>query len=413
MEGAMSCGEIFRGPFGLDTARGQTMRPERTVLAVAHHLTAATRLADVMPLLEADRRVQVVYTVSPSSMFFRGADDFLAGLGGVVIPWSQASQTSFDLAVAAAPGLLEQLHAPVLKISHGAGNSKFPARWPGSGPQARRETTGREQASLVYRGRVIPARIIVATRRDANRLRLACPLAAPLAVVGGDPAYDRLAASLPSRVRYRAGLGTQDRTLVAITSTWGPGSLLQRCPDLPARLAAELPRDEFRVALFMHPHVWTWHGRRQIEGWFADGVADGLVLVPPEEGWRAVLAAADVVVGDHGSAGAYAAAAGLPVLLAAFPDDEVDPDSPAACLHRRAGLLRIDRPLEPQVRAAAGRRDPGIATAVRSRITDVPGSSARIIRRVMYELMSLPEPKAPAVTRPVPVLSPEPAGAVR
>ncbi len=184
----MSCGEIFRGPFGLDLARGQTLRPERTVLAVAHHLTAATRLADVLPLLEADRRVQVVYTVPPASMFARGASDFLTGLGSVVIPWPQASQASFDLAIAAAPGLLEQLHAPVLKISHGAGNSKFPARWAGSGPEAGRETTGREQASLVYRGRVIPARVIVATRRDAKRLRLACPPAGPLPSSAGIPA---------------------------------------------------------------------------------------------------------------------------------------------------------------------------------------------------------------------------------
>jgi hypothetical protein len=407
----MSCGEIFRGPFGLDTARGQTMRPERTVLAVAHHLTAATRLADVLPLLEADRRVQVVYTVAPASMFARGANDFLAALGGVVIPWQQASQASFDLAIAAAPGLLEQLHAPVLKISHGAGNSKRPARWAGSGPEAGRETTGRERASLVYRGRVIPARVIVPTRRDAERLRLACPPAAPAAVVGGDPCFDRLMASVPSRARYRAGLGVQDRTLVAVTSTWGPGSLLQQQPDLPARLAAELPGDEFRVALFMHPHVWTWHGRRQCAGWFADAAANGLVLVPPEEGWRAVLAAADVVVGDHGSAGAYAAGAGLPVVLAAFPEDEVDPDSPAACLRRRAALLRVSRPLGPQLRTAACARDPGTVRAVRSRITGVPGGSAGVIRRVMYELMSLPEPETPAATQAVPVLSPGLTGA--
>jgi hypothetical protein len=400
----MAGGEWVRGPFGLDAERGRTVPCQRSVLVVVHHLTAATRLADVVPLLEADRRVQVVFTVPPSSLFSAGADAFLAGLGGVTVPWRQAVQSAFDLAIAASPGLLEQLHAPVLTIPHGTGHNKQLPRWEGPGPQAPRETTGLEQGSLVYRGRVIPSRIIVPTRRDAGRLRRACPPAGGLAVVGGDPCYDRLAASLPLRAAYRDALDAGDRTLVAVTSTCGPSSLLNLHPDLPSRLAAELPRDEYRVALVLHPHIWTWHGRRQVSAWY--GYGEGVSLVSPEEGWRGVLAAADMAIGDFGSTTCYAAALGVPVLLASAGAGEVAPGSLAGYLGGRAPAMRPGQALEPQLRAAAAGWDPAVSAAVRARITDVPGLSAAIIRRVMYELMNLPEPAAAALTRPVPVVRP-------
>jgi hypothetical protein len=87
------------GPFGLDAGRAATYSPERTVLAVVHHMTAANRLADVMPLVESDRRIQVIYTCPPTSIFPGWAQDYLRRMGAVVIPWQQAVQQRFDLAV--------------------------------------------------------------------------------------------------------------------------------------------------------------------------------------------------------------------------------------------------------------------------------------------------------------------------
>ncbi len=237
----MPAADWVHGPFGLGAGRGRTWVSQRTVLVVAHHVTAAARLMDVVPLLESDPRVQVVYTVAPSSLFISGTREFLTGMGGVVLPWRQAAEIRFDLAVAASQGGLEQLYAPVLVLPHGASFNKLPARWEGPGPEAPREVAGMERSGLVYRGRVVPSAIVVPARRDLARLRLACPAAVPLAVVGGDPCYDRLAASLPFRGCYRRALGVGDRKLVAVTSTWGPGSLLCRYRDLSARLAAELP----------------------------------------------------------------------------------------------------------------------------------------------------------------------------
>jgi hypothetical protein len=165
----MSGTEWVQGPLSLGADQGRTCLSERTVLVVVHHLTAATRLVDVLPLLESDRRVQLVFTLAPSSMFSAGACGFLDRLGGVVVPWQQATAVSCDLAVAASRGLLKQLHAPVLTLPHGVSFNKFPARWRGPGPDGPREVAGLEPTRLVYRGRVIPSAIVVPTRADLGR----------------------------------------------------------------------------------------------------------------------------------------------------------------------------------------------------------------------------------------------------
>jgi hypothetical protein len=128
----------------------------------------------------------------------------------------------------------------------------------------------------------------------------------------------------------------------------------------------------------------------------------GVLLVPPEEGWRGVLAAADVVIGDHGAVTCYAAAAGVPVLLASFPREEIEPGSPSAELGEMAARLSLRKPLGPQLaRAAAGWPSPGQARAT-AQVTSVPGQSARIIQTTMYRLLGLPEPEAPPAVLAVP-----------
>jgi hypothetical protein len=119
-----------------------------------------------------------------------------------------------------------------------------------------------------------------------------------------------------------------------------------------------------------------------------------------------VLAAADVAVGDFGSVTTYAAAAGVPVLLASSPGDEIEPGSPPSVVSRIAPRLCLDQPLVPQLREAAaawGARD---HAAVAAEVTEVPGESARIMRGVMYQLMSLPEPENPPQVLPLPVPGP-------
>jgi hypothetical protein len=407
----MSCAEWVVGPFGLNSSAGGTLECQRTVLAVVHHLTAATRLADIVPLLESDRRVQVVFTWAPGSLapvMPAEVREFLRRLDGVVLPWQQAAEVRFDLAIAAARPSLERLHAPVLTVSHGIGYGKYTIGWPGPGPQAPREVFGLERSTLVHRGRVVASAIGVSTQQMLARLRRACPEAAPVAFVAGDPCYDRLVASARSREAYRQALGVGDRTLVAVSSTWGPHSLLGQCPDVLSRLTAELPAGDYRVAGIIHPGVWAWHGRRQVRAWYADAMDRGLLLVPPEEGWRAVLAAADVLAGDFGSVTAYGAAIGVPVLLAPQSAARVEPGSLQARVAERAPALNLEESFAPQLDKAADQWRAEAHAVIREQVSDVPGRSAQILRGVMYRLMNLAEPAGPPAVHPVPL--PEPIG---
>lgn len=392
-----------RGPFGLDADRGATVPAPRAVLAVAHHLTAATRLADVMPLLESDRRVAVAYTAAPASAFTGGLDAHLRGLGGLVLPWRQAAATRFDLIVAASHGMLENLHGPVLTVAHGAGPGKLLARLRGAGPPAARPVTGLIRERLVAAGRVVPSSLVLAHDRHLETLARECPEALPVAFVGGDPCLDRLVASLPHREVYRRALGVRPgRRLVVLSSTWDRDSLLGRRPDLALRVAAGLPRERYQVVAALHPHIWTWYGRRQIRAWHADALRLGVRLLPPEEGWRAALVAADRVIGDHGSVTCYAAALGVPVLLGAFPEDSVAPGSHPARLGALAPHVDWDRPLVPQLDDAAHAFTPRVHDAVRDDLSSRPGEAARLIRAEMYRLMRLPDREHPPDVEPVP-----------
>jgi hypothetical protein len=191
---------------------------------------------------------------------------------------------------------------------------------------------------------------------------------------------------------------------VAFRGTGTPRAPSPRCaPGLLAELIEELRPQHYQLAAIIHPGVWDWHGPRQIRAWYAECVRRGLILIPPEEGWRAVLAAADAVIGDHGSVTMYAAAAGIPVLLATHARDEIEPGSPVAVLGDIAPELRPGLPYSAQIEMSAAAWPPERRAQIRALITDVPGQSAGVIRSAMYRLMKLPEPAAAARIWPVPV----------
>ncbi|GAA1700009.1 hypothetical protein GCM10009765_56760 [Fodinicola feengrottensis] len=123
-------------PVGLQAPRWRTIQPARTVLVIVHTVTAATRLADVLPVFDADLRIQVVFTTPGTSAVRAGVAEVLAALGAATIPWAQALQTEFDLAIAAAhSGSLHEINAPLVLLSHGIGYTKNTAgsRVPGPG----------------------------------------------------------------------------------------------------------------------------------------------------------------------------------------------------------------------------------------------------------------------------------------
>jgi hypothetical protein len=254
----------------------------------------------------------------------------------------------------------------------------------------------------------VPAALALTHEAELDVLRGSCPEAVPVAVVAGDICYDRLVASVPLREHYRRALDIRPKQrLVAVTSTWQPESTLGRHPDLLDQLMNDLPCDEFRVAAILHPNIWSVHGAWQIRSWLADCLSAGLLLLPPEEGWRAALVASDLVVGDYGSVTRYAAAIGVPVMLAAFPEGNVRPGSVAHALYRRDRCLHPDRPLADQIRAgAAAALDHSWQDELARRMTSRPGRAGAILRQTMYRLLDLPEPARAVPVSPVPLPKP-------
>ncbi|MFI6099202.1 hypothetical protein ACIA8G_26915 [Lentzea sp. NPDC051213] len=248
----------------------------------------------------------------------------------------------------------------------------------------------------------IASSLVFSHDEQVERLRRSCPAALDVAVVAGDPCFDRMLASVPLRRTYRDAFGLRPgQQLVFVSSSWGPESLYGTAPTLVRDLRDELPLDEFAVVVALHPNIWAHHSPWQIEMWLDDCRRRGVVLVPPEEGWRAGLIASDLVIGDHGSVTFYGAALGKPTLLAAWPEDAVDPASPVGMFIAAADRLDPSRPLGEQVRAAIerGRTHEEITRFT----TSVPGEAARLLRTEFYRLLDLPEPETPALTRVIPL----------
>jgi hypothetical protein len=386
-------------PVGLDESRWVTRAGCKTVLVAVHSVTTGQRLAGILPILESDHRVQVVFTAAPE-VFRNGVAGLLRRLDGVVIGWEQATRTAFDLALAAGYEAVHELHAPLIVLPHGAGYNKLVVRR-GAGAVAARGVYGLDPQNLVRGGRVVPAAIVLSHQADLGTLGRQCPEALPAAEVAGDPCYDQLAVSTPLRAAYRRAIGLPDGTLlVATASTWGTQSLFGQLADLHDRLLAELPRDRYAVVALMHPNVWYGHGPRQVRAWLGSAMRQGLMLVPPDAQWLSVLLAADIVIGDVGSSTAYAAAAGVPVMLAACPTQDVAPGSAAALLAGAAPRLRPDRPIGPQLAGAIAGHRTELSESVAARITSEPGQFQRNMRRLIYRVLGLTQPASIPATAP-------------
>ncbi|WP_220188376.1 hypothetical protein [Streptomyces phytophilus] len=379
------------------------------MLVVVPFLVAGIRLMDVLALLESDHRVVVMFTVAPArnGSVCHGADEFVRSQGGLLLPWEQAVQCEFDLVLAASETAVEQLHGKVMLLPHGAGMLASRSRARSAGPDAH-PVHGLDRGALVHRGRLVPAALGLTHEDELGVLRESCPEALSVAVVAGDVCFDRLVTSVPRREHYRRALGVAEgQPLVVVTSTWQPESALGSHPDLLERMLDELPSEEYRVAAVLHPNIWGVLGAWQVQAWLADCLRAGLLLLPPEEGWRAALVAADAVVGDHGSVTSYAAAIGTPVLLAPSPPERfLRPGSLAEVVSQGAGRLRLDGSLPGQLRGIMGRHSPRWQARVAGAITSRPGQAAGALRRAMYRLLDLSEPCRAVPNAPVPLPAP-------
>jgi hypothetical protein len=390
------------------------------VLAIIHNITAATRLLDVLELLSEDERIQIVFTITGSSAFTEGTDRFLLGHGIRLHEPDRLGELEIDLAIAASfGGELELRGVPKVILPHGVGYNKYLTRKAGKPesrkagkpesrkagkPESRKAVFGLSEEWLYdSRGELAADVLVLSHHEQRDRLVRSCPDAANSALVAGDPCLDRMLASEPLRSVYRRAFGAGDgERLILLSSTWGQDSLLARHPEAIREMAA-LPLDEHRVVVALHPNIAAWHSSWQVERWLADCERAGVSVLPPLEGWRAALVAADLVIGDHGSVTFYGAALGRPVMLACAPEDTVAPDSAVGRFLRAAPRWTPGRHLAEQAATVLREHDPATLRPITDLASSAVGESASLLREAFYRLLDLPEPRHPADVRAVPV----------
>ncbi|MCJ1678495.1 hypothetical protein MTF65_14285 [Streptomyces sp. APSN-46.1] len=403
----------IRVPVGAGSDRWVSRATDRRVLLVVHNVTSAGRLLDVLPLFHDDFRVQLLVTSTGSSVFQGGVGELFAGLGLPVLPWEQALATPVDLAISASfGGQLARVRGKLTVLSHGVGYTKTLAK-PGAGSRepgagSREPTFGLSAEWLLEDGKPFVDGLVLSHPEQLERLRRACPEAEDASVLAGDPCFDRLLAARPYRDRFRRALGVRrGQRLVVLNSTWNPEGLFGNgggrdlLPGLLPRLAAELPSDDYRLAAVLHPNIWYGHGPGQIRAWLDRARRGGLALIDPVHSWRQALLAADAVVGDFGAVSYYAAALGIPVMLAAAAQDRLDPEAPLAAFVREAPGLDPHASLREQLGSLLAGHRPLAGPA--EFVTSAPSASAALLRRHFYALMDLPEPAAPALLEPLPL----------
>lgn len=377
-------------PIGIDAEKWITRTGCRNLLVAVHTVVSGQRLMDIVDLVESDARVQVVYTQAPD-VFGHGVSGFLRSTGALEIPWAEVRRERFDLALAAAYGGLDQLHAPVIVMPHGAGYGKRAA--------GRGGVYGLDAQRLMKDGRLLASTVVLAHEQEREVLARQCPEALPAAMVAGDPCYDRMLASERMRETYREALGIPPgHQLLVVTSTWGRTSLFGKNIQFLQTLTNQLRRTRVHVAALIHPQVWWCHGRRQVHAWLSEPTAAGMILAEPEMDWRAVVIAADFVIGDHGSPSVYAAALGKPVVCTETPADELNDTSAQALLAAQAPRLTRSTSVLAQLRAAK----PVDARTVVARLTSKPGHAHRLLRAEIYRQLDLSIPGRHRAPEPIP-----------
>jgi hypothetical protein len=370
-----------------------TVRASRTVLVVAPHITACSALLDVVQVLRRDRRVQVLFSIPSTNDLWPGVNEYLQQEGCLVIPWHQALETKFDLALAASFRELHNIAAPILKVTHGLG---VVGRKNGPRIHGRQNTAhGLDREMLVRDGRIIPASLVLTHDNEVELLRESCPEALGRSVVAGDLSFDRVLDCLPLREHYRQTFDlTPQQKLVLISSTWSPSSIFGSESELFQSVSTNSPTtDNFRFVAALHPLIWTLHGTWQVKAWLEDYLKAGNYLIAPGEAWRSALVAADVVIGDHGSIPVYGAAIGKPVILNSTSETDEKTDDIAAIMRTRCPRLDLSEHLTLGITSAIESDVPSWHQEVADLVTSNPGGAGAVIRTEIYKLLSLTEPE--------------------
>ncbi|HET6705972.1 hypothetical protein [Amycolatopsis sp.] len=344
--------------------------------------------------------VDITFVFEPGSHFGDKVVADLTAKGARVISWEQALKTEFDVILAAHASVrLAELGAPVVALPHGAGNYRLVEYTTGDCTSP----TGLARSQLLGPdGTPTVARILLSNPALLDWLRETCPEVAGRAVVLGDPVLDRMRANHHRREEFRRALGLScGQRLVVASSTWGKHSLWARHPRLAHCLLGSLPMDEYRVAQVLHPNIWEAESAYGIRLCLRDELDSGLLLIPDQSSWEAVVLAADVVIGDHGSVAVYGAALDIPFLLGADGRAELTPWSPTAQLCASAVRLDPAAPLKPQLDQAITHYDPAVLRPTLNRMFANDGEARNTVCDTLYEVMGRRRPGTKPRQRPL------------
>lgn len=362
--------------------------------------TTLDRMIDILPIFDNDHRITLHAVIEPGSDHASGLAAALEAQGLKVISYEEAVQARYDLVLAAHCGTgLAAFNGPVAVVSHGAGFARILPTRTGN----RVEAVGLSQRELTLGDRVVPARIFLSHEEQIGRLASACPMAVDRAVVIGDPTLDTIENNRVRREWIRRWLGVQERQqLVLISSTWGENCAEATEPEVASKLLAQLPSDEYRVAMVLHHNVWRKYGELAIKTRFRNALDAGLLLIPGHAGWRGALAAADLVVGDHGSVSVYAAALGIRFLAVGGNRAEADPRSPNFALFDVRIPLDLAGDVRTQVETGVPPANVSAAQEIADHIIGNRGRARQTLWKALYGMLDLAPQSERLRDHPVP-----------
>lgn len=393
------------GPADPDGRRWDTYTHCKIILCLVRTFTSAITTIDLMKVFDGDDQVEAVYALCPGSSFEHLAADWLHRCGIDLLPAAELARVRCDLIVTTSEKIDFTAFppVPVLVVPHGLGFHKYV-------PDSDRPTTrlsGLADDASLATGRVTQ---LVTHPAHVRQLEAVTEHVVGRTVFGGDVSFDRLRRSAIDRHSYRRDVSVEPgQKLVVLSSTWGPDSLTALGSPAVGRILAALPVDEFKIALILHPNVWSRDGHNVRRRYRHHVDRGGLVVVDPRQGWHATLAAADVVIGDNGSVSLYAAMADIPLLLLAF-SSQVVPGTTMDHLGREAPRLVLEHDIQAQVEAAIARRGQVDASSLIARTIAHPDQAEELFRRLCYEKMGLPQPESelPVLAAPTPVVEHQP-----
>ncbi|GAA3635839.1 hypothetical protein C8D88_12146 [Lentzea atacamensis] len=363
----------------------ETRRIDRYLLVVIRTHTSMDRVFELLEVVGEGVSLAIKFVLDVGSKFAREVTTKLRALGAEQIEWEEAKQLYWDGIFAAHVDQqlaeLCELSGNLFVVPHGVGYNRKRLISTGGRPGA----AGLSAYELTHAGEVFPALIGISCSEQSTRL---CPEARGREIVIGDLVRDKLIANRQHRRRCRRLLGIGKRKLIVVSSTWGQRSTFRTQKKIITSLVADLPSDEYAVALIMHPNIWYGDSPFELRVELRDELDSGLLIIDHTR-WQAALLAADLVVGDHGSCTAYAVAMDLPVLIAACGSAELDEESPLAALH--AELPRLGKTsLRERVDDALRGHVPGRWKHHTDRLFELPGEGLKAAANALRGLMDLP-----------------------